>query len=100
MHFRTKSSQPVLPAALRELVSMEMILPGQRERSQLTQAEHEKSLSTNRSINVENEAMSCLRQTAAAGAHKEVLQKEVEVQGVCSGARTNLYAHFGQPKWT
>lgn len=75
MHFRTKSSQPVLPAALRELVSMEMILPGQRERSHLTQAEHEKSLSTNRSINVENEATSCLRQTAVAGAHKEVLQR-------------------------
>lgn len=27
MHFLTKSSQPVLPAALRELVSIEMILP-------------------------------------------------------------------------
>lgn len=39
MHFRTKSSQPVLPAALRELVSMEMILPGWREESHVTQAQ-------------------------------------------------------------
>ena len=98
MHFRTKSSQPVLPAALRELVSMEMILPGRRERSHVTQAQHEKSLSTNRSINVENEATSYLPPAAVAGAHKEVFQKEVDVQGVCSGARTDLYAYLGQPK--
>jgi hypothetical protein len=31
MHFLTRSSQPVLPAALRELVSIEMILPAQRK---------------------------------------------------------------------
>jgi len=39
MHFLTKSSQPVLPAALRELVSMEMILPGWREESHVIQAQ-------------------------------------------------------------
>lgn len=40
MHFRTKSSQPVLPAALRELVSMEMILPkGGREKRDVTRAQ-------------------------------------------------------------
>lgn len=60
MHFRTKSSQPVLPAALRELVSMEMILPGWRERSHVIPTQHEKSLCTNRSINTENGATSYL----------------------------------------
>jgi len=84
MHFRTRSSQPVLPAALRELVSMEMILPGRKERSHITPAQREKSLSTKSSVNAENEATSYL------AARKDVLQKEVEVQGACSGACTDL----------
>lgn len=82
MHLRTKSSQPVLPAALRELVSMEMILPGRRERE------------------AQIGPMSHLRRAAVAGAHEEILQKEVEVQGVCSGPGTNLHAHLGQAKGT
>lgn len=39
-------------------------------------------------------------QAAVAGAHKDVLQKEVDVQGVWSGAHTDLCAHLGQLNWT